>query len=50
MAFKEHNSGTSISQMELLITKGSRFGGILQSSPMPRLKLDDLILLLLIKP
>ena len=28
MAFKEHNSGTSMSQMELLGTKGTRFCGI----------------------
>ena len=50
MTSKEHNSGTSMSQMELLRTKGTRFCGILQSSVIPRLKLDDQILLLLIKP
>ena len=37
MAFKEHNSGTSMSQMELLMKKGTRFYGILQSSGIPRL-------------
>ena len=50
MAFKEHNSGTSMSQMELLGTKGTRFCGILQSSVIRRLKFDYQILLLLIKP
>ena len=50
MAFKEHSSGTSMSQIELLRTKGKRFCGIFQSSAIPRLKLDDQILLLLIKP
>ena len=50
MVFKEHNSGTSIIQMELLRTKGTRFCGILQSSVIPRLKPGDQILLLLIKP
>ena len=50
MAFKEHNSCTSMSQMELFRTKGTRFCGILQSSVILRLKLDDQILLLLIKP
>ena len=50
MAFKERNSVTSMSQMELLRTKGTRFCGILQSSVIPRLKLDDQMLLLLIKP
>ena len=50
MAFKEHSSGTSMSQMELLRAKGTRFCVILQSSVIPRLKLDDKILLLLIKP
>ena len=49
MAFKEHNRGTSMRQMELLRTKGTRFSGILQSSVIPTLKLDDQILLLLIK-
>ena len=48
--FKEHNSGTSMSQMELLRTKGTRFCGILQSIVIPRLRLDDQILLLLLKP
>ena len=32
MAFKERNSVTSMSQMELVRTKGTRFCGILQSS------------------
>ena len=50
MTSKEHNSGASIRQMELLRTKGTRFCGILQPSVIPRLKLDDQILLLLIKP
>ena len=36
MTFKEHNSGTSMSQVELLRTKGTRFCGILQSSVVPR--------------
>ena len=35
MAFKLHNSGMSMSQMELLRTKGTRFCGILQSSVIP---------------
>ena len=50
MTSKEHNSGKSMSQMELLRTKGKRFQGILESSVIPRLKLDGQILLLLIKP
>ena len=50
MAFKEHNSGTSMSQMELLRAKSTRFCVILQPSVIPRLKLNDKILLLLIKP
>ena len=50
MAFKEHNSGTSMRQMELLRIKGTRFIGILQSSVIRRLKFDDQILLLLIEP
>ena len=50
MAFKDHISGTSKSQMELLRTKGTGFCGILQSSVIPRLKLDDQIFLFLIKP
>ena len=50
MNSKEHNSGTSMSQMELLRTKGVRFCGILQSGVIPRLKLDGQILFLLIKP
>ena len=50
MAFKEHISSTSKSQMELLRTKGPGFYGILQSSVIPRLKLDDQIFLFLIKP
>ena len=50
MTSKEHNSGTSMSQMELLRTKGSRFCGILQSSVILRLKLEDQILFILIKP
>ena len=50
MTSKEHNSGTSMSQMELLRAKGTRFCGILQSSVIPRLKLDGQILFLLIKP
>ena len=50
MAFKEHNCGTSMSQMELLRTNVTRFCGILQSSVIPRLKLNDQVLFLLIKP
>ena len=50
MTSKEHSSGISMSQIELLRTKGTRFCGILQSSVIPRLKLDDQMLLLLIKP
>ena len=50
MAFKEHNSATSMSQVELSRTKGTRFCGILQSNVIPTLKLDDQKLLLLIKP
>ena len=50
MAFKEYNSGTSMTQMESLRKKGTRFCGILQSSRIPRLKLNDQILLLLTKP
>ena len=49
MALKEHHSGTSISQMELLRRKGTRFCGNLQSSVILGLKLDYQILLLLIK-
>ena len=49
MAFKEHNSATSMSQMELLRKKGTRFSGTLQPSVIPRSNLDDQILLLLIK-
>ena len=41
MAFNEDNSGTTMSQMELLRAKGTRFCGILQSSVIPRLKHDD---------
>ena len=47
---KEHNSGMSMSQIELLRTSDTRFCGILQSSVIPRLKVDDQMLLLLIKP
>ena len=50
MDLKTHNSATSMSQMELLRTNGTRFCEILQSSVIPRLMLDDQILLLLIKP
>ena len=49
MNSQEHSTGTSMSQMELLRTKGTRFCGILQSSVIPRLKLDNQILFLLIK-
>ena len=41
MTSKEHNSGTSMSHRELLRTKGTRFCGILQSSAIPRLKLES---------
>ena len=47
--FKERNSGTSVSQIELLRKKSTRFCVILQTSVIPRLKLGDHILLLLIK-
>ena len=50
MAFKEHNNGMNMRQMELFRTKGARFCGNLQSSVIPIFKLDDQILLLLIKP
>ena len=43
---KEHNSGMSMSQIELLRTNATRFCGILQSSVIPRLKFDDQMLLL----
>lgn len=43
MVFKQQNSGSSMSQMELLRTKGIRLCGILQSSVISRLKLDDQI-------
>ena len=49
MALREHHSGTSMSQMELLRIKGTRFCGMLQSSVIARVKLNDRILLL-IKP
>ena len=44
MTFKEHNNGTSMTQIELLRTKDTRF------SVIPRLRLDEKILFLLIKP
>ena len=50
MTSKEHSSDMSMSQIELLRRKGTRFCVILQSSVIPRLKLDDQMLLLLIKP
>ena len=50
MAFNEHSSGTNMRQTEWLGTKGTRFRGILQSSMIPRLKHNDHILLLFIKP
>lgn len=43
MVFKQQNSGSSMSQMELLRTKGIRLCGILQSSVISRLKLDNQI-------
>ena len=49
MAFKVRSIGTSMNQMDLLRAKGTRFCGILQSSVIRILKLDDQILLLLIK-
>ena len=48
--FKESKSDTSIKQMGFLRIKGTRFCGILQSSLIGRLNLDDQILLLLMKP
>ena len=53
MVLKEPHSGTSMSLMMLLRTKVSenkQFCGILQSIATPTLKLDQHILLLLIKP
>ena len=50
MTSKEHSSDMSMSQIELLRTKGTRFCVILKSGVIPRLKLDDQMLLLLIKP
>ena len=50
MSLKEQLSITSMSQMELLRTKCTRFYGILRFSVISRLKIDDQILLLLIKP
>ena len=44
MTSKEHNNGTSMTQIELLRTKDTRF------SVIPRLRLDEKILFLLIKP
>ena len=49
MALKKYQSGTSMSQMELLRKKCTRFFENLQSSVISRLKLDDLILFLLIE-
>ena len=50
MAFMEHSSDRSMGQMDLLRKKDRRFYGILQSSVITRLNLDDKILLLFIKP
>ena len=50
MTSKEHNSGTSMSLMELLRAEGTRFYGILQSGMILILKLNGQILFLLIKP
>ena len=50
MTLKEHNSATIMNHKELLRTKCTRFCGILLSRVIPRMKLDDQILLLLIKP
>ena len=47
---KECDSGVSMNQMGLLRRKGTRFCEVLQSSVIPRLKFDDQILYLLIKP
>ena len=50
MVLMEPHSGASMSQMELLRTKVTRFCGILQSIVTPTLTIDHQILLLLIKP
>ena len=50
MAFMEHSSDRSMGQMDLLRKKDRRFCGILQSSVITRLNLDDKVLLLFIKP
>ena len=44
MTFKEHNSGTSMSQMELLGTKSTRFCEILQSSVIPARRQDIVVI------
>ena len=49
MALKEHNSRTSMSQMVLLRIKSGKFYGILKFIAIPRMKLGDQILSLLIK-
>ena len=49
VTFRQHNSGTKMSQMELLRRKDKRFVGILQFSVIARLKLHGQILFLLIK-
>ena len=50
MTSKEHNSGRSMRQMELLTTKITIFCVILQSRVILRSNLDSQILFLLIKP
>ena len=50
MVLMEPHSGASMSQMELLRTKVTRFCGILQSIVTPTLTIVHQILLLLIKP
>ena len=49
MAFKKYHSGASMSQMKLLRTRVTRFIEILQSGVIPRLKINNTILLLLVK-
>ena len=46
---KKHHSGAYVTQIELLRAKVTRLCGILKSSVIRRLKLDNQILLLLIK-
>ena len=49
MAFKKYHSGANMSQIKLLRTRVTRFIEILQSGVIPRLKLNNTTLLLLVK-